>query len=252
MASINTDAAIGVILGNFSSDYIRHVMYDSLDISNRFRPFTEPMPNFVDVLNRNFTAALAEGPDYTEQILNVRSETWREIILMICKYYNLQFCQDFDMIDPVELYGIAHTMYEIFVSSYTQYAINFYTQYIINNADYISSYLAQSPESIKPKEVGVYDKKGFIDPKYILIHANINRVITNMASYDISLDELLKYFLDTPSYMRMTTLLRDCGDIYKYFYAPCILDPMYASGILTNVKLQLQSRTYEAREIDTK
>jgi hypothetical protein len=252
MGAIDTDMAIGTILSNFSSDYITHVMEDSLQLEKKFRPFGEPMPNFVDVLNRNFLAVYAEAPDYSDKVQEVRIETFKEIILMICRYYNLSFCAPFEEIPPEELYGIARKMYDIFVSNYTDNMINFFTGYIIRNADQIIKYLQSDPTAIKPKEVGLYDHKNYIDPKFILIHANINKVIYNMASYDIDLTTLLSYFYDQIAFIRMNSLLRDNGDIYKNHYAICLRDQRYVAGILTNVKLRLQSMTYETIQIETK
>ena len=252
MASIETDAAIGTILSNFSSEYIEHVMEDSLQLDRRFRPFGDPLPNFVSVLNRNFVAVQIEAPDYQDKVQEVRTETFREIILMICRYYNLRFCVPFEEISPEELYGIAEKMYDVFVSNFSSYLINFFTSYIVKNADQIIQYLQKDPDAIKPKEVGIYDQKYYIDPKYILIHANVNKVIYNMASYDINLQTLMSYFFDPVTWSRMSMLLEDCGDIYKNYYAVCITDNRYTAGVLTNVKLRLQSVTFEAVQIETK
>ena len=48
--SIDTDAAIGTILGNFETEYVNHVIDDSLKM--KFRPFAEPMPNLADVIEK--------------------------------------------------------------------------------------------------------------------------------------------------------------------------------------------------------
>lgn len=252
MAAIDTDMAIGTILSNFSSDYIQHVMEDSLELDRRFRPFGESMPNFVDVLERNFQLVQIESPDYIDKVMDVKIETYREIILMICHYYNLRFCVPFEEISPEELYGIAQRMYDVFVSNFSEYLINFFTSYIIRNADQIVQYLQSDPTAIKPKETGLYDQKHYIDPKFILIHANMNKIIYNMAAYDISLTELMSYFFDPVTFNRMSMLLQDCGDVYKNYYVICITDQRYTAGVLTNVKLRLQSMTYEAIQIETK
>ena len=252
MAAIDTDAAIGTILSNFSSDYINHVMEDSLQLEMRFRPFGDQLPNFVDVLNRNLMAVLAESPDYADKVMEVRIETFKEIILMICNHYNLRFCVPFEEIAPEELYGIAQKMYEVFISSYSENLINFFTSYIVKNADQIIQYLQSDPTAIKPKETGIYDASHYIDPKFILIHANMNKVIYNMASYDIDLPTLFSYFFEPVTWNRMIQLLQDCGDIYKNHFAICITDARFTAGVLTNVKLRLQSMTYQAIDIETK
>ena len=79
--SIDTDAAIGSILSNFDSAWVIHSVQDSLNM--RFRPFSEPMPNFVDIVNRQFDAIINAGPEYIDQISITRDETFREIVNII-------------------------------------------------------------------------------------------------------------------------------------------------------------------------
>ena len=242
--TIDTDMGIGTILSNFNSNYIDHVIDDSLKM--KFRPFDGPMPNFIDILERQFNAVLINSPDYQEKINDVRAETYKEIIMKICNFYNLSFVYDFAILSPQELYGIAHTMYDVFISRFTEYMFNFFVIYIVNNSNSIYQYLKNDESAIKPKETGAYAPKYYIDPKYFLIHANVNKVVYNMAGYDISLQALLNYFLDNNSANRLGSMLVDNGDIYKYHYASYILDQRYSANIMTNIKLKLQSRTQEA------
>lgn len=241
--SIDTDAAIGTILSHFSTEYINHIVDDSLMI--RFRPYGDEMPNLVDIKEREFKAILANSPDYVDQVINVQRETYKEIIMKICNFYNLSFHGDFDSIDNLELYGIARTLYDIFVSRFTDYMINFFVSYIVNNSDSIYSYLTMDETAMKPKETGLYKSKNYIEPKYILIHANANKVIYNMAGYDIPFDLLISYLLDPNSATRINSLISDNGDIYKNYYACYILDQNYSAGTLTNIKLRLQAKTQE-------
>ena len=64
--SIDTDMAIGSILSNFDTSWVMNTIHDSLNM--KFRPFGEPMPNFVDILNRQFDSVIDAGPDYKEKI----------------------------------------------------------------------------------------------------------------------------------------------------------------------------------------
>lgn len=250
--SIDTDAGIGTILSHFSSEYITHVVEDSLNM--RFRPFMYgPMPNMVDVLERQFLSIDQNAKDYSEKISEVRLDTCQEIILKICKFYNLEFEKEFDMMRPEEIYSVARTLYDIFISHFTEYLIEFFVSYIINNADDIANYLQLDENSIKPKEsTSAYSSANpdsYIDPKYVLIHANINQVIYNMSAYDIPLDVLLRYFLDPKTAEQVNSYLEDCGDIYRNYYACYILDQRYAPGVLTNIKLSLQGRTKQINEL---
>lgn len=241
---LDTDQALGTILGNFSSDYILHVVEDSLQM--KFRPFSDEMPNICDILERQFAAVYANAPDYQDQITFTRGETYEEIIKIICKYYNLQFTLPFEEIDPNELYGIARTMYDIFISRFSMYCISFFTRYIIDNKESIYNMINNDPEALRPKEQA---KKLVDDSMMILIHANINSIIQQMPAFDISLEGLLQYFCDPVTFNRLNSILLDNGDIYKNYYASYITNPKTTAEMITAIKLELQSMTYEVRNL---
>ena len=149
----------------------------------------------------------------------------------------------------MEVYGIARTLYDIFVARFTDYMFDFFVSYIVNNADSIYAYLANDPNAKKPRENSSYPSKNYIDPKFISIHANMNQVIYNMASYDIPLQELLSYFCDPTTANRLGELLEDHNDIFKNHYAFYITNPITTADIVTNIKLKLQAKTQEAMQL---
>lgn len=247
IGSIDTDMAIGTILSNFETPWIMHTVQDSLNM--KFRPFREPMPNFADIVNRQFNTLLEASPDYRDKVEETRRQTLVEIIDALCTYYNLIFVEQYDNINTVELYGIAHTMYDILVSRFTDYMVNFFTSYIMNNIDSIYAYLVADDNVRKMKEKDSM-ARSYIDPKFMLIHANLNRVIDNMRAYDIPLETLLEYFTDQSTAARLSMLLEDTRDIYKFHYAIYLEDDRYRSQLLTAIKLRLQARTQESFSVN--
>lgn len=245
--TIDTDVGIGTILSHFNSEYISHVIDDSLQM--KFRPFDGPMPNMVSVLERQFQSIIPNAVDYQVNVLEVRAETYKEIIRKICGYYGLVFTGDLDSITHEELHGIAYNLYDIFISRFTDFMMEFFVSYIIANSDSFAAYLKNDETSIKPKESGIYSSKNYIDPKYILIHANVNRIMYDIAGHDITLPQLLNFFVDKVVADRLNTLIVDAGNIYKVHYACYILDQRFSASVLTNIKLKLQARTQEAHNI---
>ena len=213
----------------------------------RFRPFSDPMPNFVDIINRQFDAIINASPDYIDNISTTKNETFIEIINTICEYYNLSI--DLDNISQGELFGVAHILYDIFVSRFTDYMVDFYIRYIMINIDSIYAYLSSDETVKKPREKDM-PVKSYIDPKFQLIHANLNKVILNTSAYDIPLQSLLSFFVDQPTAVRLGMLLSDKGDIYKNYYASYLQDQRYMAELLTCIKLKLQSKTQEAYDIN--
>ena len=157
--TIDTDAGIGSILSNFDSDYILHVIDDSL--ATKFRPFDGPMPNMVDVFERQFKLVLDNAPDYRDKVLATRLETYIEIISRILDYYQLQINVDLNDIDPENVHTIAKFLYDAFISRFTDNMINFFTSYIIDNSDTIYNYLKSMDNINRPRDNGAYDKNNF-------------------------------------------------------------------------------------------
>lgn len=246
VSSIDTDIGIGSILSNFETAWVLNSVKESLDF--RFRPYEMSMPNFVDIINRQFEVLLTSSPDYRDQILQTRDQTFQEVIGIICDYYNLEFTGDLQTLHPAELYGIARTMYEIFVSKFTIYMVDFYVNYVTKNIDSIYAYLINDENIRKPKDKELL-AKNYIDPKFFLIHANLNYVILNTAAYDIPLETLLSYFVDSNTVNVLCNCLEDKGDIYKNYYASYLKDERYMAELLTSIKLNLQSKTQEAYDI---
>lgn len=246
--SIDTDAAIGTILAHFDTDYIYHVIEDS--ISYKFRPFNTPMANIVDVINRQFIGIENNSPWLYRKVQEVKAETFREIIRIICDKYNLGINADLTTIDSNQLYSLAHILYDLLVSRFTNYMFDFFTSYIINNSDSIYSYLIND-ENVKKsiKESGI--NKKFTNPKFIIIHANMNAVIYNMTSYGIGFNEIINYCLDRGSAQFVGSIITDNGDFYKNHYVPYILDQQYKADTLTNIKLNFQQKTYEFVAVNT-
>lgn len=241
--SIDTDAAIGTILSHFDSDYIYHIVEDS--ITYRFRPFNTSMANIVDVMNRQFIGIEDNSQDYIEKVKEVKSETFIEIIKIICNKYNLKINVDLSTLDENYLFSLTHILYDLFVSRFTDYMFNFFVSYIINNADSIYSYL-MTDDTVKKsaKDSGAY-KKFIVNQKYVIICANMNKILYNMISYGITFEEIINICLDKSSAEFILSNISDAGDFYKSIYVPYIYDNRYLADSLSNIRLLFQQRTYE-------
>ena len=237
--NIDTDYGIGTILSRFDSEYITSIIQNS--INNRFRPFSEPMPNMVAVLSREFEAVKNHTPDYRDKVLEVEDRTYQEICSMICDGFGLQLDLDNDQLVGETLKSFAYWMYDIFVSRFTDNLVNFYTSYIMRNIDNIYSYLLDANEVKKARENSVQAQDMYTNAKFALIHANLNKIVMNMVSYDISLQELLSYITDPNIANMLCTFISDKGDIYKYHFASYITDRNTVSGLITSIKLHLQN-----------
>ncbi len=237
---VNSERAVGTILSNFSTEFIMDVINDQLKM--KFRPFMPGSPNYVTVLEENFNLAKATNPAFAYQIDDVRGKTFKEIIDIICNFYNLEFIgeqiQDYT---PNDLYNLASILFDIFITNFTPRMINFFVRYIINNKEDIYNSIEGAEEFRKNKEATAYGRKMYTDGKLIVIHANLNNVLDNIAAHDIPFDLLINYLVTDPGMTNyLLSVLRDKNDLYKWHYASYITNPVTRPELFTAIKLSMQ------------
>lgn len=238
---INSEKAVGTILSNFSTDFVMDVIEDNIKM--KFRPYNVGSANFPVVIDQNLNLAKLENPAFTDQIEDARAKTHREIINKICDYYNLRFIgEEYQEYTSFQLSTLATTLYDIFVTNFTNRMVGFFVRFIYDNREDICKSLEAGNEDIakKGKESMSYGKKIYTDPCMIQIHSNLNVVLHNMAGFDVPFSVLLRYISDINTANYLSSILVDTGDIYKNHYASYILNPMTRADMFTTVKLQLQ------------
>lgn len=245
---INSEKAVGTILSKFSTNFIMDVIDDNIKM--KFRPFNVGPANFVIVLEQNYQMTKLQNPSFVNEIENNRAQTYREIINKICKFYNLQFIgEQYQELNPNDLFNLASILFDIFVSNFTNRMIEFFVRYIVNNKDDIYNSIENAEEIRKNKEMTSYGRKMYTDPKLVVIHSSLNSVIMNIASHDIPLALLLTYLTDRDTAAYLSGMIVDINDIYKNHYASYILNELTKADIFTSIKLTMQNMVSD-RPID--
>lgn len=238
-AQLNSERAVTEILSNFDTNFIMDVMEDSLRF--KFRPYNTGGINFANVIERDLNIAVMTNPSYKDKIDNVKMETHREIIDMICRHYNLSFVgEQTDLYTSDRLYSVSSMMYSIFVSDFTANMIKMFVSYILRNVDYLYNIIDVSEESKKNKDFNAYSKKMYVNSKLVAIHSCMDQVLDHIASLDMSLPVLLQYLTDPDTGNFLASILVDNNDIYKYHYASYIINPVTKPDMFTAIKLTLQ------------
>lgn len=243
-AQLNSERAISEILSHFNSNFIRDVMEDCL--MKKFRPYGVGTVNYPTVLERDFITTLNTNPSFEGQINEVRSETYREIISMICSYYNLRYTgEDTEVQGYAVLYSTAAAMYDIFVSNFSQRMIQFFVRLIINNKTTLYDMITANDK--KDVDSAYYSKKMYTDHELVIVHSNMDQVLDLIAGMDIPIGKLLTYLADSQVAAYLSDVLEDCGDIYKYHYARYIMDPATKPDMFTTIKLNIQQYAVNLR-----
>lgn len=235
ITSVDTDRAIYDILSNFSYDFIKDSIEKSMQY--KFRPYAMRMPNFPGILEKKFRAVLENCPDYADRILEKRTETYQNIIDIVCGFYQLQVTTE---IPEEHLFTVANLLYRVLVSEFTERMIGFFVNYIISNMDSIMNYL---PEDKKVNRTS-YAKKLYSQQDYIVVYDNMEQILFNiMSTIDIPMNQLLVYLSDQMTSDILCSYLSDCGDLYKNHYVTYLKNPDTWSDMISTIKLNYVAAT---------
>jgi len=240
---ISTDYGIATILGNFSEDFIKDIIKESLDY--RFRPYGLRSPNYPEILNSQLESVKANSIGYNDQIEDKKEEVFNSIIDSINEFYGMERSED---IPDEYLYTVTYLMYQIFVSEFTERMLNFYTQYILDNMDPILDYISKLAGDQKTSKTN-YAKKLYNNEKYITIYDNMNLVVDILAGLDIELPQLIEYLSDQTTSTMITNYISAIDDVYKNRFASFISDSATRADIITAVKFKFVQATVENTDL---
>lgn len=173
---MGTEQELSAILSHYDSNFV----YDTINFQvNRVKNTAynlTPIPNIVAAWEANFKAIIDQyGSEAMTQIQEVRQETYREIIRIICAAYNLNFT-----IDDVDPYAAAFTLYDVFVCNMSSNIIRFFASYIYKERSAIYDSMGLAEYKKNKDSSTIYGKRMYKDIKLAVINANIIKVIDNI------------------------------------------------------------------------
>ena len=166
----------------------------------------------------------------------VRSRIYKDIIMMLCDRFNIRFNE---LDDTIDLYTAAFYAYDFLVCNRNNIMINFYTSFIVNNKDYLYGAL-NLDEYKKAKDMSTsYNKKMYTDNKYIIISANMEKVIKFISTLDIKLLDIFKStYINPDVVMFLDNAFADKGNFFADYY--CKISEEELPIVITNIRLKLQ------------
>lgn len=234
--NMNSEFTITELLSHFDSDIIIDIMKDKLS-GNKYK--TLPEPNIISSFEENFKNMNQEFPGDSQNINIIRTRVYREIIETLCEAYNLQFNY---LDESIDLYSAAYYMYDFLVCNYSNILVNFFTSFIINNSD--SLYKNLNLESLKKSKDSstIYGKSIYDTPKYILISANLEKVINYISTLDVTINNIFaSTYVDIKIIDFLNNIIADKGNFFKNFYCSILNKVEILPIVLTDIRLQLQN-----------
>lgn len=229
---IISDAEITNILSHFDTDEILGFVDDNIQRKHIFYP-NNPL-NLVKSIETNFSLIYNKLPAEKERIDYLRDNVYKAIIEKICIHYNL----DFNISDQ-DYFSIAYYLYDFFISNFSTNVINFFTNYIVKEKDYIYNHIGLINKD-KNKDISTsYSKKIHKDSKLATISANLEYVVDSIALFDIPLEEILRLVYTDQNVISLILLsVSPRSDLFKEHFSTTVNND-FKAVFLTNVRIAL-------------
>ena len=249
MYNVVTESELAEVLSHYDSEFVYNIVDEALKSRFQCVPVT-PIPNVVAGWESNFKAIIANygNMEAHAQVINVRNETYREIIDTICKEFGLNFTID----DSVDLYSAAYHLYNFLVSGFIDSMTSFFSNYIYKERSNIYEALRFSELKKSKDSSTIYSKKVFRDNKVALINANIEKVIEYVCTQEIPFYLIVQYvfgFNSELSKYYVSIVSSTDNDFFEKAYLSvikCDIRPEIITGI--RFKLQEYARIHEQNE----
>jgi hypothetical protein len=202
----------------------------------RFRPYSTAMPNIPASLEQNFKIQLAANPSARDEILTKRDQVYRQIIEILCNYFNLSYTGSED------IYADAYYLYNFLVSDFTNTVIGFYVNFIMKEKKHLYNKLNLGEAKKNKDSSAAYSKKLYANNTIAMIHANIIAIVEEISTYDISLSDILecRYMGDEVICARhIEQIVQDNGYFFNHIRA--FTQGFYLPDAVNCIKLSLQS-----------
>lgn len=230
----STENEVAVVLSHFNSDYILDIIQDKLN--NKFILTTTNIeePNIVSSFASNFVYLRNQYPSDTTNIDIVRDETYKEIMNIIARNYEITYVLD----DSIDLFTQVFYMYDFFVCNFSRYMSLFFAKYIYKNRQELYACLNLDQFKKSKDSSSVYGKKVYEDPYIGTISANLIYVINNMRQIDVPFQTILELIYGNPNIINIFNTIGIPYDFFKTIYYAVPTE--YQSILITNIRLELQ------------
>lgn len=232
---IVSDSEILSIISNFSDDMIMDIIYSNSE--NKFRPYQYYVANIISAIESSFKSNLENFPEYYNETMSRRQEIYQQILSTLCSLHNLSLHVD----ENTDLYSLTYFLYDFTISRFTINIINFFSNYIIAEANNLYEYLNLNELRKNKDSSSIYSKKLFKNDKLATIHANLESAIDAICGFDIDIQTLIMVSIGD---INITNLIinniSEITNLFKILFVPYVKDSRYRAIIITLVRMRLQ------------
>jgi hypothetical protein len=232
--NVCVETEISNILSHFNTQFIFDVIKDN--INNR--------TSYIQMLNGNIPASFEQyfkqiKMRYTgdiQTIDQVRIDTYREIIKILCNECKLQYIES----QIQDYYSAAYYLYDFLVANFTNNLVGFFANYIIKEKNGLYDSLKLNEYKKNKDSSTSYSKKIYKNIKLAIINSNLDYVIDNICVFDISFQNILStVYFDKNVIKYIESIVTPLNDFFKMYYVSLIQSNLRPI-LLTNIRLEIQ------------
>lgn len=224
------------LLSHFDSNYIFDIIKDKLANIDYSSSLIES--NIVASYNENFKMMNELYPGDSQNINNIREQTYRQIIDILTAAFNLEFNT---VDDTIDLYTASYYLYDFLVCNRNTIMVNFFTAFIVNNKESLCALLNAEDFRKNKDSAAAYGKRVYEDHKFAIISANMAFIINHIATLDIRLINIFQStYVDPKVVMFLDNAFADKGNFFHDHYCSILQQPDILPIIITNIRLSLQ------------
>lgn len=231
--NIHSENEVAEILSNFETEFVRQIVLDKLNQKFNF-PSTKESPNMIASMEQNFKHIIDCYVEQQEDIYEVRTKTYFEIMEIIKNAYNLEFQPNFNSLTGN--YSEVYWMYDFFVGNFLRDLVSFFTTTILKDLD--NQYNALPPEN---RAISIYSAKTYADDnKFGIVIDNLKTVIDNICCYGFTLYDVIQTVYNKEIADVICSAVYDKGDFFKNFYV-IVHNSFFGPEIFTDIRLALHA-----------
>lgn len=183
---VRSEGEVAETLAVFDADYVFGLIENH--IARRYEKHFAIIPNIVNSFKMIFDNLRIQFPSDAENTNIKEDQVYDEIIRTVCEKCNLSFNAEQATENK---YLIAACLYDIFVSNFSDYFINFLYTTVIKDKENIYNYLNEN-NLIRDKDCEtIYNFKNMEDNKLAIIIANFDKVIDCLMELDVGMDDFI-------------------------------------------------------------
>lgn len=236
--NIASEGELASILSHYNSDFVFNVVKTNIEQRTNKYGNVIQMVNIVGAFEQQFRYMKDAYHSETSKIEEVRLSTYKEIINILCKDYQLEFYDTGD----IDYYSAAYYLYDFLVCNFDNYVVSFFSTFVYREAPTLYEALNMGNLKKNKDTSTVYSKKLYEDPKFAVIASNLGSVLYSISSYDIEFETILNTVLTANIATYIASIVKPITDFYRSIYAAYILNEENFPVNLTNIRLDMQRR----------